>query len=232
MQSDLVPPSADFMIRNNVQRYAALWADAGDDCLKYPAEMLVRFHDMYLRRQTPNGRVLDYGCGSGNNMRLFIDRGYETHGVEVTDAVLPLVERVTGSTERVRIISPDGSALSYPDGYFDVIVANGVLCYLASESRLRAVCDELHRCLRPGGAVYITMMGPRCYYVARLGRMIEPDTYEVSVHDGREYIYIIRDEQHLKEVFSSFETVTTGFFEQSLFGGESNFHWIFAGRKA
>jgi SAM-dependent methyltransferase len=219
------------MVQNNVRRYAALWADGGG-YLEYPAEMLVRFHNMYLRRQIPRGRVLDYGCGSGNNMRLFIDHGYETHGVEVTDAVLPLVKRVVGSIKRVRIIPPDGSALPYRDGYFDVIVANGVLCYLASESRLRALCDELHRCLRPGGAVYFTMMGPRCYYIARLGRMVQPDTYEVSVRGEREYIYIIRNDQHLKEVFSRFETVTTGFFEQSLFGDQSNFHWIFVGRKA
>ena len=60
--------------------------------LQYPADWVIRFHNMYLKQYIPNGRILDYGCGSGNNSIFFIDQGYETYGIEVADSALNLIK--------------------------------------------------------------------------------------------------------------------------------------------
>jgi SAM-dependent methyltransferase len=219
----------DLMIATNAGRYDTLYAD-GLCFLRYPAEMVVRFFDGYVREHIPSGRVLDFGCGTGGNMRLFIDEGYETHGLEISPAVLPLARETIGDVGRIHIVAPDTPTLPFPDAHFDVVIANGVLCYLASEERIRAMCDEFARCLRPDGAVYLTMMGPRCNYIAELGRPLGADLYEVPLGDACEFVYVVRDEAHLRALFSRFTPIATGHWDQALFGSRSNFHWIFVGK--
>lgn len=218
------------LIEVNARRYEALYLE-GLNILRYPSEMLVRFHDAYLSRHAPAGRVLDYGFGSGNNMRFFNEAGYEIHGVETTSAALPFARDVLGSAERIRIIPPTTRSLPYPDERFDVIVANAVLYYLAAEEPIRAVCAEFDRCLRTGGIFYATMMGPRCHYIAKRGRRLGADTYEVQIDGQFEYVYAVRNAAHLTHLFDRFEPQSIGFQEQCLFGDDSNFHWVFVGRK-
>jgi SAM-dependent methyltransferase len=218
------------MIDANAKRFEKIYAsNAG--FLRYPSEMLVRFHNAYLREHIPAGRVLDYGCGSGNDIRLFRDEGYETHGIEVAPGAIALVEQNIGEADRIQIVDPHTTRLPFPDDYFDVIVANEVLYYFAEESRIRSACKEFRRCLRHDGAVYFTMMGSPCHYVTRHGQFIEPDLCKVEIEGDVEYIFIVRDEKHLSDLFSQFEPVSIGYSEHSLFTSESNFHWIFVGKK-
>jgi SAM-dependent methyltransferase len=206
--------------------------------LRYPADWIIRFHAIYLRQKIPTGRVLDFGCGSGNNAKLFADKGYEVHGTEITQDALPLIKENLGTTERFKILPPDAERLPYEDGYFDVIISNQVLCYLSSKDRIKAIVDEFHRCLRPGGAVFITTMGPRNYYIADgLAKPVGENLYELKIGDGHrlngfhQVMYIVPDEAELRAIFSKFETLTVGHFDHRMFECPSDFHWIFAGLK-
>jgi hypothetical protein len=42
---------------------------------------------------------------------------------------------------------------------------------------------------------------------------------------------MVSDEKALCELFSEFEPVSTGYFDQSMFDMASNFHWIYVGSK-
>lgn len=157
--------------------------------LRYPADWIIRFHNMYLKRHIPSGCVLDHGCGSGNNSIFFIEQGYETYGTEVADAALPLIRANlesrnldTSLAERFSIISPSSTSLPFEDEFFDVIVSNQVLYYLPSEEHIRRVCEEFSRCLRSNGVVFFTMMGPRNYYITHYSEQIHAgQIYEVSI---------------------------------------------------
>ena len=45
------------------------------------------------------------------------------------------------------------------------------------------------------------------------------------------YIYLVENEDELKDLFSEFECISTGHFDQGMFDFSSNFHWIFIGKK-
>lgn len=214
--------------------------------LRYPADWVIRFHNMYLRPNIPTGRVLDYGCGGGNNSVFFIQQGYETYGVDTAAAALPLIQANlkrsrldTSLAERFFIVPPDGTSLPFQSGFFDFILSNQVLYYLPSAQHIKAVCKELSRCLRPGGAVFFTMMGPMNYYIRYHAKQIHNgNVYEIGIDDPSHRIsgswgfnYLVRDEEELINLFSEFECITTGYFDQRMFDMKSNFHWIFVGRK-
>jgi hypothetical protein len=118
------------------------------------------------------------------------------------------------------------------------VVANQVLYYLVDQQRMRGMCDELRRILKPGGAAFFTMMGKRNYYVTEgHAKPIGSNVYELKIGgDHRlkgfhQIFYIVSDEDHLRSIFSMFQPLTVGYFDQAMFDLKSNFHWIFAGVK-
>jgi SAM-dependent methyltransferase len=92
-------------------------------------------------------RVLDYGCGAGQIVRLLRGQGLDAHGCDVfyeggdtssqTPAELqPFVRRMAGY------------AIPYDDFYFDVILSNQVFEHVAD---MEAALIEIARVLKPGG---------------------------------------------------------------------------------
>ena len=82
----------DQYLEINRQAYENLYSKQ-QAFLRYPANWVIQFHDIYLRPNIPSGRVLDYGCGAGNNSYFFIEQGYDVYGVDVAEAALPLIKR-------------------------------------------------------------------------------------------------------------------------------------------
>ena len=215
--------------------------------LRYPADWVIRFHNMFLKKNIPeNGVILDYGCGSGNNSVFFMQKGYSVFGVDVAPSFKKLVEKnlelnnINGSNlANFSLIDPDTTSLAFPDNYFDLILSNQVLYYLPTEQHLKKVCIEIKRILRPGGFVFFTMMGKRNYYITHFLKQIHGErVYEINIQDKnhrlygvKELILAVRDEEDLCSLFDVFEPVTVGYFDQKMFDLYSNFHYIFVGKK-
>jgi len=238
-------PTNDSFLEANRANYVDLYKN-DKLFVRYPMDQVIRFHAYHLQYEMPEGRVLDYGCGSGNNSALFIQKGYDVYGTDVVPESLVQIEanlEMYGLSpehlQKFQIISPEANVLPFEDSFFDLVVSNQVLYYLATEKRIRDRCKELARCLRPGGLVYFTMIGARNYYFTHhTTRIHNKETCEVVIEDPshrlhglKELIYVVRDEEHLKDLFSEFECVDVGYFDMSSFDVKGNFHWIFVGRK-
>jgi len=244
-------PEAGEIPRGN----AAIWEELfsqSQAVYQYPADWLVRLWAVYLRRHLPTGRVLDYACGAGSNTVFLAEKGYDLYGADVAPSAVRLasaafVERklVEKPEERFVVVKPAGTAaLPYANEFFDLILCSEALHYQDTKEAVRRVCSEFRRCLRPGGLVIVTMMGPRNVYIATYGKVIGENLYEVKVPDAnrslygvRQYnteplrIYVIPDERELWQIFDMFEPLTVGHYDQAMFDLRSTFHWIFAGRK-
>jgi SAM-dependent methyltransferase len=234
------------IVQTNKEYYDKAYSSART-FLRYPADWIIRFHNMYMRPNVPSGRVFDYGFGSGNNAIFFMQKGYEVHGLDITEhAVGQLAENLKANgigpeaMERFKIApyTPGQFRLAYPDGHFDAVVSNQVLYFLPDEQAIREVTAELARVTRPGGAAFFTMMGPSHHYIryhatAILdGRVfmaeIEPPHRLAGL---KQMIFLVRDEEECADVFSAFECVDVGYFDQRMLDLKSNHHWIFIGRK-
>jgi len=107
-------------------------------------------HIHFLSRGLRAGaRVLDVGCGRGVILGPLADRGFEVHGVEVSE------QAARGADPRAQIrIAAQLADAGYPDAHFDEIVVWHVLEHLIDP---RAVLEEALRILRPGGRLVVAV---------------------------------------------------------------------------
>jgi 2-polyprenyl-3-methyl-5-hydroxy-6-metoxy-1,4-benzoquinol methylase len=104
-----------------------------------------------LLESIPEGerRVLDIGCGAGDNARILRSLGREVHGVTLSEkeAALarPFFHRLTVAD--VQTWEPD-----YPPAFFDAILLSHVIEHLTDP---QTTLKRLSKYLRPGGTVYV-----------------------------------------------------------------------------
>jgi tRNA (cmo5U34)-methyltransferase len=108
----------------------------------------------------PNARsVLDVGCGAGNYTLKLLQSlpKLDVTLIDLSDAMLErAVERVGhATTGQVTAVQSDIRDLPLQDQSFDIIMAAAVLHHLRTDKEWEAVFQKFHRCLQPGGTIWI-----------------------------------------------------------------------------
>jgi SAM-dependent methyltransferase len=94
------------------------------------------------------GRMLDLGCGSGWFLCHMRDRGWETHGVEISSEAAELGRKTCG----LDIFAGTLSQAAFPAEYFDYVRSNHSFEHISCPHE---TLDEIHRILKRGGKVLI-----------------------------------------------------------------------------
>lgn len=102
-----------------------------------------------LRREKPNGRVLDVGCGAGDFLRgLAQESGWEAFGTDLSPHAIELARRQPGLT----LFCGELAAARFPDAHFDAVFVRNVLEHVVAPA---ALMQEVRRITRPGGRVWL-----------------------------------------------------------------------------
>lgn len=102
----------------------------------------------YFRRHIPkNARILDAGCGTGENMQFLISKGYtNVKGIDLSEDSIKLCKQ-RGLTN---VAIGDLKKLDFKECTFDAIYSMDVLGLIPEKER-STVIKELLRVLKPGG---------------------------------------------------------------------------------
>jgi ubiquinone/menaquinone biosynthesis C-methylase UbiE len=119
-------------------------------------------------------RLLDYGCGAGDLMRVLATLGGRAtfSGCDISQAMLAEADRRWPSRlgPPPTLAPQDGARTPFADRGFDIAVVSAVLHHVPVADR-PAVYAELGRVLKPGGRLYVFEHNPRNplvrYVVAR-----------------------------------------------------------------
>ena len=108
-----------------------------------------------LRTIAPGERVVDIGSGAGFDSFVaahHVGPAGEVVGIDMTDEMLAKASATADLLELSHVAFRHGFAEDLPvdDGWADVVISNGVINLCADK---RAVFDEIHRVLRPGGVL-------------------------------------------------------------------------------
>jgi MPBQ/MSBQ methyltransferase len=118
-------------------------------------ELYARLHAILTAelRPPPDGRTsraLDAGCGTGFQAELLETLGYETHGVDVSAALLAVARK---RRSLARLTLGNIEALPYPEASFDAVSCCGST--LSFVEHADVALRELGRVLRPDGVLLL-----------------------------------------------------------------------------
>ncbi|MCM2371422.1 class I SAM-dependent methyltransferase [Aporhodopirellula aestuarii] len=106
-------------------------------------------------------RVLDIGCGAGNNtikLRHVYGKDFDADLLDLSEPMLNRADervREAGAGE-VRLWHDAFRNAELPEQSFDVILAAAVLHHLRDDSDWTSAFEKIHRLLKPGGSIWIT----------------------------------------------------------------------------
>ncbi len=105
-------------------------------------------------------RVLDIGCGAGNNT-IKLSQYVSPFDCDLVDLSLPMLgkarERISAvNTGKIRTFQGDFREIDLLDQGYDVILAAAVLHHLRDDSDWESTFRKIYRLTAPGGSVWIT----------------------------------------------------------------------------
>lgn len=126
-------------------------------------------------------RLLEVGCGLGNDLSRFATGGARVTGIDLSPRAVELAR--TNFAQRglegdFQIMN--GEAMSFEDGSFDVAYCHTVLHFTPSPV---AMIQEIHRVLKPGGTAILMTLNRRSWMNAlRLLMRVEVDHLDSPVY--------------------------------------------------
>ena len=131
-------------------RYARAGAAPYESCFAYGRHLLNGMLSRYLPADGSGLRLLDVGCGTGHQMAMLRQRGYEVAGVDASEKML---EHARTNNPGAEIHCADVGDLPFETASFDYVICIEVLRHLSNSTPTVA---EIARVLKPGGVALAT----------------------------------------------------------------------------
>ena len=150
--------------------------------LKYPDEFVVRH---FFKRGLADraGRVLELGCGTGNNLAHYLAWDWACVGVDYDDGALADARFNLGAAPE--LLQADLSrGVPAVRGPFDALIIPNLLCYLTLE-QAEALLRDLRPQLAPGCEVFVRTRLVDDYRYGR-GEEEEPDGFRLATPETGE----------------------------------------------
>jgi|ETNmetMinimDraft_16_1059900.scaffolds.fasta_scaffold16287_3 ubiquinone/menaquinone biosynthesis C-methylase UbiE len=178
----------------------------------WPIEVMVKvLFGEYLKGEKPtldkDKKVLDVGCGFGNNLLPFLLKGCHCSGVEITNEMAKIAQDTLHSRgfNKVEINKGSNRSLPYENNTFDLLISNNVIHYESNENDYINALKEYARVLKPGGGLYLMTVGPE-HDIYKKAKIIGAHTFKIQnwdFRDGESYFYLT-NQKYLKFFLDNF----------------------------
>lgn len=147
-----------FVVETSKREHAEAYDEASDiydtyEGLFYP-HLFGRIHwllkDEFMPLLPHDARVLDIGCGTGQQTKLFKSKGFDVVGLDISEGLVMVANKKLG--EGICVVA-DACKLPFPDACFDAISSAGsTVNHIPDYPRF---FEEAGRVLKPGGYVFL-----------------------------------------------------------------------------
>lgn len=128
-------------------------------------------------------RVLDIGCGAGQEMLPFVENGACGFGLDVTPDVGQVGRRLYATKNlenKINFLRASGNELPFASESFDVLICRGALMFMRNSHALA----EMARVLNQNGVFFLMFQAPP-YYWDKIGRGLRSGNFKSSIHAAR-----------------------------------------------
>jgi len=202
---------------------AAAWQKAQTESIRqgafarWPNEAMLKvlFGSYLAVREEPRAgqRVLDVGCGVGQNLLPFAARGCDVAGVELTEQMAKEArESLQGRGVKGDFRVGTNRNIPFPDASFDLLLSVNALHYETDEANYLAAIGEFARVLKPAGRIFISTVAPE-HEIYRRAEPVGPHQFRIKDYDFRngEVMFFIDHEKYLASYLGKqFAEIETG----------------------
>ncbi|OLY94530.1 Methyltransferase domain-containing protein [Cnuella takakiae] len=123
-------------------------------------ERLIRKKLMDLISPKEGELILEFGCGSGQNLAIGSVRGPRTKwiGIDTDERILKVARKKQALSKEVELMSYNGQKLPFSSSHFDCVFSSLVFHHLESDLKKEALL-EIFRVLKPGGRFILADWG-------------------------------------------------------------------------
>jgi len=142
----------------------------------YPHYAVISF----LLKEEPNQRrrmkLLEIGCGPGNNLWMAAKEGYQIYGVDGSKSAIKFArERFLYDGLIGDFSIGDIEKLEFPNSYFDIVIDRAAIC-CNHHSVIQKIILEVDRVLKPG-ARFLSMIYGDLHPGCSFGEIVDKNTY-------------------------------------------------------
>lgn len=139
------------------------------------------FGEWALQYFPSTGKVLDAGCGQGQDTKLFAEKGYTVVAADFSETALKFSEEKMPAELKPKIEYRRidlSERLPLEDSSFEVVYSHMASHYFDAAGTQR-LFDEYFRVLKPGGVLLLLLNTVHDAEIAK-GIMLEKDFYQIS----------------------------------------------------
>ena len=104
--------------------------------------------------------VLDVGCGTGSDLKLYHQAGCNVSGVDLSPAMLKVARRKFGGSANFKLC--DAAVMPFQNESFDLVLSTYTLHEMPHEHR-PAIIQEMIRVVKKDGRILLTDFSPSPY---------------------------------------------------------------------
>lgn len=197
--------------KDSFKRWEGYFKDAAKcNYPKWPNEpMLKVIFGNYLKNKinlSSKSKVLDIGCGFGNNLLPFYDKGCKCFGTEVTEDIAKQTQRILLKRGfDVDIRCGRNTCLPFRDNLFDLLLSVNIIHYEKTAKDITLALKEYNRVLKRGGYFFLMTVGPE-HEIQKKAKRIGPHNYLIRNYGFRsgEQFFFFESTEYLKSYLSKF----------------------------
>lgn len=123
-------------------------------------------------------RVLEIGCGTGNNLRFFLEEGFQASGIDYAESAVRVArEQLSRYSGTLDIVVGDMLELPWSNEYFDFVIDRGALTQ-NEYSQVERMLSEAYRVLKPGGTLLAFTLKGLNHPDRQFGEMVSKNAYD------------------------------------------------------
>lgn len=119
---------------------------------RYPYNEIVSFIIREVRSEDNSKiKVLDIGCGWGNNLSFLDQEGFDAYGIDISETAIKNCKKLVKNPEKIKIA--DAEKLEYPENFFDCVIDRCSIQHNSFE-KIEIIIKEVKRVLKKNGKFY------------------------------------------------------------------------------
>ena len=154
--------------------------------------------------------VLDCGAGGPRPpLALFYDRGYETHGIDISEPAIAASEKFAKEHDMdLNIIKGNMREIPFDDASFSFVFSQNSICHLTKKDVTKAI-REMGRVLKPGGYLLVDFMSTESSYYGSpfLGEEVGDGEYQYIDDDGDKVFHCFHSDGESDKYFTELKII-------------------------